>query len=107
MAAELGSYGAAAYGGDDIPKSSAVVMQYTGYGGYNPEGEPATFACVGDSDGIASRRTMRRRIEALDAMGVPTEFHVYPGLGHGFGLGTGTVAEGWFNLAVDFWERNR
>ena len=107
MAAELGSYGAAAYGGDDIPKPSTVVMQYTGYGGYNPEGEPATFACVGDSDGIASRRTMRRRIEALDAMGVPTEFHVYPGLGHGFGLGAGTVAEGWFNLAVDFWERNR
>ena len=107
MAAELGSYGAAAYGGDDIPKPSTVVMQYTGYGGYNPEGEPATFACVGDSDGIASRRTMRRRIEALDAMGVPTEFHVYEGLEHGFGLGTGTVAEGWFNLAVDFWERNR
>lgn len=26
---------------------------------------------------------------------------------HGFGLGTGTVAEGWFNLAVDFWEKNR
>lgn len=26
---------------------------------------------------------------------------------YGFGLGTGTVAEGWFNLAVDFWEKNR
>ena len=26
---------------------------------------------------------------------------------HGFGLGTGAVAEGWFNLAVDFWEKNR
>ena len=50
---------------------------------------------------------MQRRIQALDAMGVPTEFHVYQGLGHGFGLGTGTVAEGWFDLAVDFREENR
>lgn len=73
---------------------------------YNPEGEPATFVCVGDSDGIADWRTMQRRVEALEAMGVPTEFHVYEGLGHGFGLGTGTVAEGWFDLAVSFWERN-
>ena len=107
MATELGSYGAAEYGGGDIPKPSTVVMQYTGYSGYNPEGEPATFVCVGDRDGIANRRTMLRRIEALDAMGVHTEFHVYEGLGHGFGLGTGTVAEGWFDLAVKFWEANR
>lgn len=107
MAAELGSYGAAEYGGDDIPKPSTVVMQYTGYSDYNPEGEPATFVCVGDSDGIANWRTMQRRIQALDAMGVSTEFHVYPGLGHGFGLGTGTVAEGWFDLAVNFWRNNK
>mgnify|MGYP002797706556 CR=1 FL=1 len=107
MAAELGSYGAAEYGGDDIPKPSTVVMQYTRYSGYNPEGEPPTFACVGDRDGIADWRVMRRRVQMLDAMGVPAEFHVYQGLGHGFGLGTGTVAEGWFNLAVDFWEKNR
>ena len=104
MAAEIGSYGAAEYGGDDIPKPSTVVMQYTGYSGCNPEGEPATFVCVGDSDGIANWRTMQRRIEALDALGIPTEFHHYPGLSHGFGLGTGTVAEGWIYQAVDFWK---
>ena len=77
-----------------------------GFGGAVCGGEPATFVCVGDSDGIADWRTMQRRVEALEAMGVPTEFHVYEGLGHGFGLGTGTVAEGWFDLAVSFWERN-
>lgn len=26
------------------------------------------------------------------------------GLSHGFGLGTGTVAEGWLDKAVKFWE---
>ena len=35
-----------------------------------------------------------------------TEFHVYPGLSHGFGIGTGTVAEGWLNDAVAFWEKH-
>ena len=107
MAAELGSYAAAEYGGDDILKPSAVIMQYTGHSDYNPDGEPATFVCVGDSDGTANWRTMQRRVQALADMGVPTEFHVYDGLGHGFGLGTGTVAEGWFDLAVNFWEENR
>lgn len=29
---------------------------------------------------------------------------VVPGLGHGFGLGTGTVAEGWLDQAAAFWE---
>ncbi len=28
----------------------------------------------------------------------------YEGLRHGFGLGTGTVAESWINDAVNFWE---
>lgn len=41
-------------------------------------------------------------IAALSALGIPTEFHVYPGLSHGFGLGT--VAEGWIDDAVRFWE---
>lgn len=29
----------------------------------------------------------------------------YEGLPHGFGLGTDTVAEGWIDDAVKFWER--
>ena len=40
----------------------------------------------------------------MSALGIPTEFHHYPGLRHGFGLGTGTVAEGWLDQAVSFWE---
>jgi len=30
---------------------------------------------------------------------------VIAGLGHGFGLGTGTNAEGWIDEAVRFWEK--
>ena len=105
MAAWLGSYGTAAFGEGDYPRPAAVIMQYTGHSDYT-ENDPATFACVGESDGIANWRTMQRRIEALDALDIPTEFHHYPGLPHGFGLGTGTVAEGWLDQAVAFWEEN-
>ena len=34
------------------------------------------------------------------------EIEVFDGLRHGFGLGEGTVAEGWIDHAVSFWERN-
>ena len=69
--------------------------------------DAATYACVGTSDDIAPWRTMQRRLQSLSALGIPTEFHAYEGLPHGFGLGTGTVAEGWLTDAVRFWEENR
>lgn len=103
MAAYLGSYGPAAFGGGDLPRPGAVILQYTGHSEYT-EDDPPTYACVGSGDGIASWRTMERRLAALDKLGIPTEFHVYEGLGHGFGLGTGTAAEGWIRDAVSFWE---
>ena len=105
MAAWLGSYGPAAFGGGDLPRAGAVIMQYPGHSDYT-ENDPPTFACVGERDGIANWRTMERRLQALSALDIPTEFHHYPGLRHGFGLGTGTVAEGWLDQAVAFWEAN-
>lgn len=103
MAAYLGTYGTAAFGGDDLPGAGAVIMQYTGHGEYSA-GDPPTYACVGTDDGIASWRTMQARLEAMEELGIPTEFHVYEGLRHGFGLGTGTAAEGWIDDAAAFWE---
>lgn len=103
MAANLGSYGTAYFGGDELPKPAAVIMQYTGHTQYSA-GDPPTFVCVGKNDGIASWQTMKSRLDSMSALGIPTEFHAYDGLGHGFGLGTGTVAEGWLDQAVAFWE---
>ncbi len=34
------------------------------------------------------------------------KIEVFKGLSHGFGLGEGTVAEGWIDHAVSFWEDN-
>lgn len=104
MAAYLGTYGTAAFGGDELPQPGAVVMQYTGHSEYS-ESDPPTFACVGENDGIANWRTMQRRLEAMSDAGIDTEFHKYPGLSHGFGIGIGTVAEGWVDDAVAFWKK--
>ena len=103
MAAVLGNGAALAqFGRPDIPQAAAVIMQYTGYTTVSEQDAP-TYACVGTNDGIAGWDIMRARLEGLGALGIPTEFHAYEGLGHGFGLGTGTVAEGWIEDAVNFW----
>lgn len=104
MVATLGNGDVLAqFGISDVGQAAAVIMQYTGYTSVSRNDAP-TYVCVGTSDGIASWRTMQQRLETLDSYGIPTEFHSYEGLPHGFGLGTGTVAEGWINDAVAFWE---
>jgi acetyl esterase/lipase len=103
MAAAVGSHGVASFGGGELPKPSAVVMAYTGHSDH-ASAEPPTFVVVGREDGIAPPALMARRVEALRRAGTPVEFHEYEGLGHGFGLGTGTSAEGWVFEAIRFWE---
>ena len=105
MAAWLGSYGTKSFGEKAYPKPSAVIMQYTGLSEVFGN-EPPTYNCVGTSDGIANYRTMQRRIERIKANGTDAEIEIFKGLSHGFGLGTGSVAEGWLDNAVKFWERN-
>lgn len=104
MAAYLGTYGAAAFGGENIPKPAAVIMQYTGHSEYSKM-DPPTYACVGEMDGIVNWKIMQSRLEGMSRLGIATEFHHYPGLPHGFGLGRGTVAEGWIDEAIAFWEK--
>ena len=108
MAADMSrhSHMRSSTGRTDIPQAAACIMQYTGYTTVASDYAP-TYACCGTSDGIASWRTMQSRLESLSALGIPTEFHAYNGLPHGFGLGTGTVAEGWINDAIRFWNQQR
>ena len=105
MAARLGSLGTERFGEKLYPRPAAVIMQYTGlsevYGN-----EPPTYACVGTADGIASFRVMEDRIRRIKSNGTDAEIEIFEGLPHGFGLGTGTVAEGWIDNAMKFWERN-
>lgn len=103
MAAWLGSNGTAAYGEAEYPRPAAVIMQYTGLSEVNGN-EPPTYACVGTSDSIASYRVMENRINQIKANGTDAEIEIFDNLPHGFGLGEGTIAEGWIDHAVKFWE---
>ena len=103
-AAAIGSHGVAHFGGDNLPRPSAVVMAYTGHADVSSD-EPPTFVVVGEHDGIAPPSAMERRIAALRRAGTEVEYHKFNNLGHGFGLGTGTSAAGWIDDAIRFWER--
>ncbi len=102
MAAAIGSHGTARFGGVALPRPAAVVLLYTGHSDLGPS-EPPTFVAVGETDGIAPPAVMERRVAALRRAGTDVEYHRYPEVGHGFGLGVGTSAEGWITEAVRFW----
>jgi len=77
-------------------------MAYTALADHSAH-EPATFTIVGELDGIAPPTIMERRATALKASGTELEYRRYPGVGHGFGLGTDTSAAGWIADAIRFW----
>jgi acetyl esterase/lipase len=104
MAAAIGSYGTVRFGGPDLPKPSAVVLLYTGLSDVAST-EPPTFVAVGNADTIAPPGIVERHVAALRRLGGDVEFRKYRGVGHGFGLGQGTSAEGWIEDAVRFWAR--
>ena len=105
MAAWLGSYGTEYFGEAEYPHPATVVMQYTGLSSVTGA-EPPTYACVGNSDYIASYQSMQQYISRIKSNGTNAEVEVFTGLSHGFGLGEGTVAEGWINRAMEFWQEN-
>lgn len=104
MAAWVGTYGTKSFGEKSYPQPAAVIMEYTGLGDVTGN-EPPTYNCVGTADRIAWYGTMKRRIKDIQANGTDAAIEVFPGLPHGFGLGEGTVAEGWLDRAVSFWQR--
>jgi acetyl esterase/lipase len=105
MVGNIALSGVANYGGDNHSKPSAVVIAYTGHSTFSASFPPA-FITVSADDGIVNVSTVERRIENLRNAGVEVEYHRFRNAGHGFGLGTGTDAEGWLNIAVRFWEKH-
>ncbi|MBQ7594370.1 MAG: alpha/beta hydrolase [Synergistaceae bacterium] len=106
LSAWLGSYGTDEFGEKVYPRPAAVIMQYTALSEVTGN-EPPTYNCVGTEDGIAPYQTMQRRINAIKSNGTDTMIEIFPGLSHGFGLGENTIAEGWLDNAVKFWEKHQ
>ncbi len=105
MAGNIALNGVGNYGGGNLPKPATAVIAYTGQSTFSGDFSPA-FITVAANDGIANVNTVERRVENLKNSGVDVEYRRYESAGHGFGLGTGTDAEGWLDLAVIFWQRH-
>ncbi|PXV59384.1 acetyl esterase/lipase [Dysgonomonas alginatilytica] len=103
MVGNIAMYGAS-YFGYNVPKPGTAVIIYTGQTSYSAD-FPPTFLAVSANDGIASPSVMEQRSQNLRSAGVDVEFHKYQSSGHGFGVGTGTDAQGWMDHAVRFWEK--
>lgn len=101
MAALMGKTGLSAWGYPRFPKATAVLMAYTGYDEVSRD-DPPTFMVQGTADRIAPITVVDRRMRSLEAMGIETKYMRFPGLPHGFGLGSQTTAQGWIDHAADF-----
>ena len=64
------------------------------------------FFIVGKNDVIVPWEDVKERVDSMKNAGCIVEEHIISNLKHGFGVGKGTNAEGWIDLAVKFWEKN-
>lgn len=103
MAAWIGTDGVSSFGGENIEKPATVVTAYTGHRDFSAD-DVSTFAVVSRDDRIASYEVMVQRIENLQQNNIPAEILLFDNVGHGFGVGIGTEAEGWIEEAISFWE---
>ncbi len=65
---------------------------------------PPSFMWYGTADNTVAPLNTKMLAQALEEVGVPYKVEEYNGIGHGAGLAKGTVADGWFEHAVEFWE---
>lgn len=65
---------------------------------------PPTFIWYGTADNTVNTVNAKMLADALSENSVPHKVEEYEGIGHGAGLAKGTVAEGWFRNAVEFWK---
>lgn len=105
MVGNVALAGTSAYGGGDFPQPATVIMAYTGQRSWSRDFPPA-FLTVAANDRIVDVRAVDTRVEDLRSAGVEVEYRRLQSAGHGFGLGTGTDAEGWLDSAVRFWRRH-
>lgn len=68
---------------------------------------PPTYVWYGDADNVVDIENSRMLARALTSHQVPCKLRMYPGVGHGIGLGTGLACEGWFDEGISFWEQHR
>ena len=91
---------------EDMQRIAALDKAESSFFSHSDPNMVEWFVKIGTADGISSFRVMEDRIRRIKSNGTDAEIEIFEGLPHGFGLGTGTVAEGWIDNAVQVWERN-
>lgn len=89
------------FGEEKYPKVGTIIMQYTGLS--ETYDDPPTYDNFGTDDWIANYNIMNNRINKIKKKGVNVMMEIFKGLPHGFGLGEGTVDEGWINNNLFFY----
>ena len=85
------------------PDASIRGEMFTSVEEHVTDAYPPTYIWIGDADETVQPENAARMVRALAAAGVKYENELFPGVGHGVGLGSGTSAEGWIRKAIQFW----
>jgi acetyl esterase/lipase len=65
---------------------------------------PPYFIVQGADDQVVNVPAVDKFVRQLKAAGADVKYTKYPAVGHGFGIGVGTSADGWYKNAVAFWQ---
>ena len=65
---------------------------------------PPTYLWNCEADDVVPAENSAMLESALRKCGVPVIHEIFPGTTHGWGMGDGTPAQGWFERAIAFWE---
>ena len=99
-----GPLGAKAHG---FEPPTAIVAAYPGISFDYSETFPPFFVTAAADDDIISIPKLDAIVADMRRLGVTVEYDKVETGGHGYGLGIGTAANGWFQKALDFWEHHR
>jgi acetyl esterase/lipase len=65
---------------------------------------PPYFIVQGADDQVVSVPDVDKFVSDMKNVGADVKYTKFPAVGHGFGIGTGTSASGWYKNAVAFWK---
>lgn len=68
---------------------------------------PPTYMWYGTADDVVHPLNSKMLSDKLTEFGIPCKIEEYEGIGHGAGLAAGTLAEPWFENAVEFWQQQK
>ncbi len=85
------------------PHPSADLVQLTSVENHITPDFPPTYVWSGDADHEVDVQNSRLLVQALRRCSVDYMFRLFPGVGHGVGLGKGLSCAGWLDEAVAFW----